>query len=788
MVTKISYIPDVLYRYQSNKRTNLIVEGGNITDEDSLRGMEQYIDFIFILRNKYYEIENNEIQKFWYKGYIGILNITINNGTDDIEVFHDTNLSRYINQLDKSKIISKNNLRNLNINSDSIKEENEEKNNDTDTETNTNAISSFIKIEFYENGQIKNIYLPKYLIKSNMVFIDNIIKLLIPKLSPSLYIKNIAEKLKELNYHISANVSNSEYEEDNNDEIYDTFNEIYDTDIEITDSNNENEDSDILENELNSEKKTNINRRLEDKSYVNNIETTNLYENDNAEKENDDDVEDSVEPKNVTESTYIDLREVNIFNEIFSLDNNSFNISENITIKNYTNLTEFFSQPLENDEMSLKDSEVNTIIYSSIDDKGILFAIKEIQTAAMNQPDNNEDEEQKKEEKLRNDIYNSNNQISYDEANFEEKINNDFSFNLTKISMESENNIYLKSTIDNDELRHNLYKYFDEFEYVLYNETNNTQNKLRVLSSYDVDNENITEQKEYEKLIKEYQKERKRKLKRKISYSDDYYGMKTFTYEKEFFNYNLLGLSLKGNAVCEIEPSTGIVHNYFNLGLSRFNKKFNLATQQTNLHIVIERLNKMTFDFISLLYQSNNNLNNNNKKYGDVIIEIEKNVSNLFDKYFDYSGIFTDSLDNLYFQVSNFTGQFLTDLITLIDEVHSNYTIIFLKGMNDSYEFINEIREITKDAYIEYIHRMVNNLNLFNNQTLSFLDNIKEETEKIEIFQIDLLYDIIDLIYDAKIIFRDFNKNLFKAIEKGILTFKYDIKDQIEMIIGELYG
>ena len=786
LVTKISYIPDVLYRYQSNKRTNLIVEGGNITDEDSLRGMEQYIDFIFILRNKYYEIENNETQKFWYKGYIGILNITINNGTDDIEVFHDTNLSRYINQLDKSKIISKNNLRNLNINSDSIKEENEEKNNDTDTETNTNAISSFIKIEFYENGQIKNIYLPKYLIKSNMVFIDNIIKLLIPKLSPSLYIKNIAEKLKELNYHISANVSNSEYEEDNNDEIYDTFNEIYDTDIEITDSNNENEDSDILENELNSEKETNINRRLEDKSYVNNIETTNLYENDNAEKENDDDVEDSVEPKNVTESTYIDLREVNIFNEIFSLDNNSFNISENITIKNYTNLTEFFSQPLENDEMSLKDSEVNTIIYSSIDDKGILFAIKEIQTAAMNQPDNNEDEEQKKEEKLRNDIYNSNNQISYDEANFEEKINNDFSFNLTKISMESENNIYLKSTLDNDELRHNLYKYFDEFEYVLYNETNDTQNKLRVLSSYDVDNENITEQKEYEKLIKEYQKERKRKLKRKISYSDDYYGMKTFTYEKEFFNYNLLGLSLKGNAVCEIEPSTGIVHNYFNLGLSRFNKKFNLATQQTNLHIVIERLNKMTFDFISLLYQSNKNLNNNNKKYGDIIIEIEKNVSNLFDKYFDYSGIFTDSLDNLYFQVSNFTGQFLTDLITLIDEVHSNYTIIFLKGMNDSYEFINEIREITKDAYIEYIHRMVNNLNLFNNQTLSFLDNIKEETEKIEIFQIDLLYDIIDLIYDAKIIFRDFNKNLFKAIEKGILTFKYDIKDQIEMIIGEL--
>ena len=57
---------------------------------------------------------------------------------------------------------------------------------------------------------------------------------------------------------------------------------------------------------------------------------------------------------------------------------------------------------------------------------------------------------------------------------------------------------------------------------------------------------------------------------------------------------------------------------------------------------------------------------------------------------------------------------------------------------------------------------------------------------KIEIFQIDLLYDIIDSIYDAKIIFKEFNQNLFKSIEKGILTFKYDIKDYIESILGEL--
>ena len=136
--------------------------------------------------------------------------------------------------------------------------------------------------------------------------------------------------------------------------------------------------------------------------------------------------------------------------------------------------------------------------------------------------------------------------------------------------------------------------------------------------------------------------------------------------------------------------------------------------------------------------------------------------------------------------MSNFTGQFLSDLIKLIDESHNNYTLIYIKGKNDSYEFINKIREITKESYIEYIHNMIHNLYIFNNKTLKFLEEIEEETNKIDIFQIDLLYDIIDLIYDAEIIFKKFNQNLFKAIEKGILTFKYDIKDYIENIIYDL--
>ena len=81
---------------------------------------------------------------------------------------------------------------------------------------------------------------------------------------------------------------------------------------------------------------------------------------------------------------------------------------------------------------------------------------------------------------------------------------------------------------------------------------------------------------------------------------------------------------------------------------------------------------------------------------------------------------------------------------------------------------------------------MIDILSNFENQTLIFLDDIAKELQYIFSFQIDILYDIIDAIYDCKLIFKEFNRNLFKAIEKGIITFKYDIKDYIEEIIGDL--
>ena len=193
LVANLSYNPDILYRYHSVKKIDLIVDGDDMQNDKSSQTVKQYIDFAFIIRNKFFEIENNTTKKYWFTGYIGILNITINNGSDNTLILYDKNLNQLLNEADENQQKSNNNLRNLNESNDIIDDENDEyeylKRNDT---------SSFIKINFYENGEIINIFLPDKFLPSNFMYIENIIKLIIPKLSPNLYIKNITSKLDEL--------------------------------------------------------------------------------------------------------------------------------------------------------------------------------------------------------------------------------------------------------------------------------------------------------------------------------------------------------------------------------------------------------------------------------------------------------------------------------------------------------------------------------------------------------------------------------------------------------------
>ena len=202
--------------------------------------------------------------------------------------------------------------------------------------------------------------------------------------------------------------------------------------------------------------------------------------------------------------------------------------------------------------------------------------------------------------------------------------------------MKTINDLILIDCYNTEKLNRELYRYFDKFTYVLYDEKNYKENNLRVLYAKEEDliREKIKNKKdiELENLINNYTKSLKL---RNVESQDTYYGLKKFTYEKDFYKFNLLGLNIQGSAVCEVEPSTGLISNYFVMYFSITDFKFDLAKQQTNLHIILDKLNKMTFSFISLLDKSNKELIKN-KYYGNVIINIEKNISLLYKEYFDY--------------------------------------------------------------------------------------------------------------------------------------------------------
>ena len=262
--------------------------------------------------------------------------------------------------------------------------------------------------------------------------------------------------------------------------------------------------------------------------------------------------------------------------------------------------------------------------------------------------------------------------------------------------------------------------------------------------------------------------------------------MKKATYSKQIYKYNLIGIRMEKQILTEINPSNGITSSYAVLIFGNKNLKIKINEQHSNMHIITEKKNQMGYNLILLLEQSNKDLIEKSLNYLDVIINLEKKMTNLFKNEYDFSNLFNDSLYDMYANVQNFSGNFFKELINLINNVYDNYSMILIATQQNKYDIINKIKEITKDEYINYIYNSLYVLEIFKNNTFIFLEDIENKLENITDFQIDLLYDIKDNLYEANLIFKKFNINLFKSIEKGIITLKYDMEDYIEELIGDL--
>ena len=745
-----SYPPDRLFIFTGQQLTEMKIEGDNITEDNSYHNFSKSSDFLFITRAAYIE-KNNEtlIEKEWYVGYIAIYNLIIPNKTHDNYIIFDQEINNYLNR-DLIKFSDREQYYAFN-----------------------KSNFCFAKIEFYQNGELRNIYLPEGFLLNYYSYIEEIVKLLIPKISSNLYVANIEDELNKITK------LDKEYNMTDNEDI------LMNDDEELN-----------LEQEQDNNRLRNLNIKNIKKNYLKNIYTLRkISDNDNSDfsdisnitdynnsnySEISCEVEDYLNPPLTKSINYV-LRQTNIINYNQSYINNYYADTEstsmyttdlfnnevlNTNFNNYSNLTEFSIKGIETDEVNMEGSSINTTIYSLIDNKGFLQSVIEKSTSLMKAPEDDEEENDEETDILYSQIYNSNNQVelSHVKENSTEKIpKNNISFGISYFYTNSSNIINCTEHFINKEINNKLYNYFDSFKYELYNDTKNIIN-------------NISEIEEDNRLLSEEENKG----------GDAYYGIKKITYVKQLYKYNLIGMKMEGQMYTEIDSSTGKLNVYSIMSFGNKNSKIKVKDQISNTHLILERSNQMAYNLLLLINQTNNELMDRTDKYSEIIIEFENNFTEFFKNYSDYSNIFRESLNNMYNQVQNFSGLFFYELIALINRTYYNYTIILEDIKNEQYDFINQIRNITKEEYISYIYNMLELLENFENKTLIFLDDMNKELEHIDDFQIDLLYDIIDQLYESKQIFLKFNRNLFKSIEKGILTFKCDINDYIDSIIGQL--
>jgi hypothetical protein len=105
--------------------------------------------------------------------------------------------------------------------------------------------------------------------------------------------------------------------------------------------------------------------------------------------------------------------------------------------------------------------------------------------------------------------------------------------------------------------------------------------------------------------------------------------------------------------------------------------------------------------FINILYDLEKDLIERNKNYNEIILNFEKNLSLLIDRnnLYDFSRVFVLPLNNMYNEAKNFTSNLFNDLLIIIDQAHSNYSLLFSEIKENNLFLFNEIKKITLNIF-----------------------------------------------------------------------------------------
>ena len=487
---------------------------------------------------------------------------------------------------------------------------------------------------------------------------------------------------------------------------------------------------------------------------------TNVYDD-----SDEDEVEEESEEEEENGSSSHERRRVRrLSNEIRTyrgIDNSSDN--------NSTNLIEINQAPVESDKIKLEGSTANSNIerkYNCNSNK-----IENINYSG--------------EASLVNKLPNEEEQ--YNELLQEKTQSNILDVDLKQIDIKTNNSIEFIKNITDLKVISMLDEVFNKMEIVKYNQSEYTNTTLRILNSIPLKDVKVIKRNQNKiwKHVKLYKTKKiaKKHIEKLRNLSPDILKQK-LEYAYNIFKTNIFGLKLQFQIIESFDMTNGKIDVQFILTIGCLDFVFPFKSFDSQINKIVNDSQLMTKKFMDILKESGKGITKLNKEYSPDLINYEKDLKDLIQNPYDFSNLYRKPYNDLYNSIKNFTTETFKELINTIIECHDKYSILLSKVKKGEEISINEIRDIIQNEYFSFIDEMVNNLDLFYNQSIQYLIDIENLVN--ENFQIDILYDINDNIIKAKKIFSKFVNLLFKAIEKGMSYFKFNLKQYIENLIGDL--
>ena len=706
LIVKIPYKPGISLIYENIKLLNLNIgiDDENENAKNIAQDMMSNADFLLYIRDKNYEKTDNDTKIAIYTGYLAIIKLININTTSNEEKY-------YI--YDKKLIQVYENIKNKSNSNSFI----------TLNET-FNDSCGFIKLDFYENGDIKKIFYPKsnnFIFKS-IEYLNETAALIIPKISSILYSEDIQSQFNDLQKDISEK-----------DSI--------------------NKKRNLLIRRLS---ELNPKKRKISKNKIKKTRFRVLQESFNETSENY--VEDEIIPRE--RELDLKLREIK--------DNGD----------NTKNITLLSLEDVYSDNAKLTGSLDNKTVLTSLNEEGRVSSIYQKQNTYLESGIRDKE----LDEYVSNQTYNEDSFFDKDDITLDNEtdvISESNQIQIKTLDSENSNSVNLVDDFTDD--NGTLIEYFKSYDYEEYNDTvyqnylleemgpnyleriNGSNLSISITDQYEVDDNSL----------------------RHLASSDyPYYSQKVLSTQKDIYEKQFLGLTMKTYTLTQVYPHNGqtVVETINIFGSSK--KVFQSQTTYTNNHIIIKNRNEMSFQlclFIDELKTKINNYNNmltkkiysnfhsilEQKKpysydilFDDFVKELENEKSNMNElilnannyiinsenKVIDIcknnENIIKDELSKIYNQSKatldeyyNSCKNFNSEVFTLIKNNHDNLnTNIELELLQEISDDINYINNDIKESIAQYISDFNNKFTKKLNIEIYFSNLLDEKSTKKETY------------------------------------------------------